>query len=430
MDTTESSDAKEQEMDSEKQEKDQTSSENNQTAQNGMVLEEKESLQARLEELQTLYEKTRHELEAAREALSKFETAQDVTTASGVETEDSLQSESVTQESPQLEFEGKQDTANSSARGNTFKIFVGNLSDYATRTDLRELFEAYGTVVEADVVKNYGFVHMVNEDEGLAAVEALNGQMLRGKPMVVQTSSRAKKEAVISNKDSRNEEGSTKVHERGDTFKIFVGNLSDYATGADIRELFEAHGKVVEADVVKNYGFVHMEKEEEGQAAIEALNGHMLRGKPMVVEASTRAKKSSNQTTKIFVGNVHRESKRQELKSLFEAFGNVVEADILTNYAFVHMDDEVKAEQAIHELDGHELHGMRLIVRKSISRGRHQAGTGNRDMCIRCGPGERGSRPFGSRYDPYPPPPPPRYVRDHMMHYKLPPTGPSALLSI
>ncbi|XP_071525332.1 uncharacterized protein [Panulirus ornatus] len=345
MDTTESSDAKEQEMDSEKQEKDQTSSENNQTAQNGMVLEEKESLQARLEELQTLYEKTRHELEAAREALSKFETAQDVTTASGVETEDSLQSESVTQESPQLEFEGKQ-------------------------------------------------------------------------PMVVQTSSRAKKEAVISNKDSRNEEGSTKVHERGDTFKIFVGNLSDYATGADIRELFEAHGKVVEADVVKNYGFVHMEKEEEGQAAIEALNGHMLRGKPMVVEASTRAKKSSNQTTKIFVGNVHRESKRQELKSLFEAFGNVVEADILTNYAFVHMDDEVKAEQAIHELDGHELHGMRLIVRKSISRGRHQAGTGNRDMCIRCGPGERGSRPFGSRYDPYPPPPPPRYVRDHMMHYK------------
>ncbi|XP_071525331.1 uncharacterized protein [Panulirus ornatus] len=362
MDTTESSDAKEQEMDSEKQEKDQTSSENNQTAQNGMVLEEKESLQARLEELQTLYEKTRHELEAAREALSKFETAQDVTTASGVETEDSLQSESVTQESPQLEFEGKQDTANSSARGNTFKIFVGNLSDYATRTDLRELFEAYGTVVEADVVKNYGFVHMVNEDEGLAAVEALNGQMLRGKPMVVQTSSRAKKEAVISNKDSRNEEGSTKVHERGDTFKIFVGNLSDYATGADIRELFEAHGKVVEADVVKNYGFVHMEKEEEGQAAIEALNGHMLRGK--------------------------------------------------------HMDDEVKAEQAIHELDGHELHGMRLIVRKSISRGRHQAGTGNRDMCIRCGPGERGSRPFGSRYDPYPPPPPPRYVRDHMMHYK------------
>lgn len=66
---------------------------------------------------------------------------------------------------------------------------------------------------------------------------------------------------------------------RGNTFKIFVGNLSDRATGQDIRELFEQHGTVVEADVVKNYGFVHMEKEEEGQAAIEALNGHSLHGK-------------------------------------------------------------------------------------------------------------------------------------------------------
>lgn len=66
---------------------------------------------------------------------------------------------------------------------------------------------------------------------------------------------------------------------RGNTFKIFVGNLSDRATGPDIRELFEAHGTVVEADVVKNYGFVHMEKEDEGTAAIEALNGHSLHGK-------------------------------------------------------------------------------------------------------------------------------------------------------
>ncbi|KAG0718371.1 RNA-binding protein lark [Chionoecetes opilio] len=70
---------------------------------------------------------------------------------------------------------------------------------------------------------------------------------------------------------------------RGNTFKIFVGNLSDRSAGPDIRELFEEHGTVVEADVVKNYGFVHMEKEDEGQAAIEALNGHSLHGKGVEV---------------------------------------------------------------------------------------------------------------------------------------------------
>ena len=40
------------------------------------------------------------------------------------------------------------------------------------------------------------------------------------------------------------------------TFKIFVGNLADKTTTADIKPLFEKYGKVVECDVVKNYGFV------------------------------------------------------------------------------------------------------------------------------------------------------------------------------
>lgn len=40
------------------------------------------------------------------------------------------------------------------------------------------------------------------------------------------------------------------------TFKIFVGNLSDKTVAADIKPLFEKYGKVVECDVVKNYGFV------------------------------------------------------------------------------------------------------------------------------------------------------------------------------
>lgn len=40
------------------------------------------------------------------------------------------------------------------------------------------------------------------------------------------------------------------------TFKIFIGNLADKTTNADIKPLFEKYGKVVECDVVKNYGFV------------------------------------------------------------------------------------------------------------------------------------------------------------------------------
>ena len=38
---------------------------------------------------------------------------------------------------------------------------------------------------------------------------------------------------------------------------------------------------------------------------------------------------------KIFVGNLHKDTQLEELRSLFQRHGNVVEADIISNYAFV-----------------------------------------------------------------------------------------------
>merc|ERR1711874_792023 len=97
------------------QELDQTSNEKNQAAQFGLVLlEEKESLQTRCEELEALYENTRHELQITQEGLSKFQNTDRVTAASGIETEESLLSESAARETSlnsqiiELELEAKQ----------------------------------------------------------------------------------------------------------------------------------------------------------------------------------------------------------------------------------------------------------------------------------------------------------------------------------
>lgn len=43
-------------------------------------------------------------------------------------------------------------------KAGTFKIFVGNLPDGTSATEVKPLFEKYGTVVECDIVKNFGFV--------------------------------------------------------------------------------------------------------------------------------------------------------------------------------------------------------------------------------------------------------------------------------
>ncbi|XP_063226186.1 protein bicaudal D [Bacillus rossius redtenbacheri] len=94
---------------------DQASSEKIQSAQYGLVLlEEKEALQMRCEELEALYDNSKHELEITQEALAKFQTTHKVTTKSGIEQEESLLSESAARETSlnsqilELENEAKQ----------------------------------------------------------------------------------------------------------------------------------------------------------------------------------------------------------------------------------------------------------------------------------------------------------------------------------
>jgi protein bicaudal D len=69
-------------------------------AQYGLVLlEEKEQLEIRCDELETLYETTRHELDATREALARYHESQQESTRTGIEHEETLLHESALRES-------------------------------------------------------------------------------------------------------------------------------------------------------------------------------------------------------------------------------------------------------------------------------------------------------------------------------------------
>lgn len=69
------------------------------------------------------------------------------------------------------------------------KLYVGNLPYATTDDDLRGMFEAYGTVQSAQVIKDresgrskgFGFVEMANADEAENAIQALNGRDLKGR---------------------------------------------------------------------------------------------------------------------------------------------------------------------------------------------------------------------------------------------------------
>ncbi len=72
-------------------------------------------------------------------------------------------------------------------------IYVGNLAADVTEDDLRQLFEEFGQVESATVMKDkfsgeprgFGFVDMPSKQEGTAAIAGVNGKTVKGQALKV-----------------------------------------------------------------------------------------------------------------------------------------------------------------------------------------------------------------------------------------------------
>ncbi|XP_039222158.1 RNA-binding protein 14-like isoform X1 [Crotalus tigris] len=151
------------------------------------------------------------------------------------------------------------------------KVFVGNVPEEASQVELRDLFEAAvpGEVVKVVLKEQYAFVHLRNEAAAERAIQKLNGHLLHYRRVFLEFSR------------------PRPTH----TVKIFVGNVSATCTSGELRVLFQEFGPVIECDIVKDYAFVHMEKDEDARTAIEHLNGREIKGKRINVELSNKAHK-------------------------------------------------------------------------------------------------------------------------------------------
>ena len=75
------------------------------------------------------------------------------------------------------------------------------------------------------------------------------------------------------------------------SMKLYVGNLSFQTSSEDLQELFAQAGTVESASVVEDretgrsrgFGFVEMASREEGEAAIQQLNGKEFGGRNLTV---------------------------------------------------------------------------------------------------------------------------------------------------
>jgi RNA recognition motif-containing protein len=73
------------------------------------------------------------------------------------------------------------------------RLYVGNLSFGATTDSLREAFATSGQVTDVQIItdretgksRGFGFVTMSNPHEAAAAIKAMNGASLDGRPLRV-----------------------------------------------------------------------------------------------------------------------------------------------------------------------------------------------------------------------------------------------------
>uniref|UniRef100_A0A3B3BJX5 RNA binding motif protein 14a n=1 Tax=Oryzias melastigma TaxID=30732 RepID=A0A3B3BJX5_ORYME len=152
------------------------------------------------------------------------------------------------------------------------KLFVGNLPIDATQDEINKLFSPYGEINTCSLLRQYAFCdkHFNFFDR---AIRHLDGKEYRGRPLVVEES-RARPP---------------------NSTKIFVGNLSATCSADDLHGLFSTFGRVLDSRLCSNvgYAFVHMERKEEAQAAIDALNGTMFKGRTVQTNIPGEARSSS-----------------------------------------------------------------------------------------------------------------------------------------
>ncbi|HAI76908.1 MAG TPA: RNA-binding protein [Microscillaceae bacterium] len=73
-------------------------------------------------------------------------------------------------------------------------IYVSNIPFTLSEMELKNVFTRYGEVLSVKIIKDkqtgrsrgFGFVEMENEEEGLEAVEKLNGAELNGRELKVK----------------------------------------------------------------------------------------------------------------------------------------------------------------------------------------------------------------------------------------------------
>eukprot|EP01083_Nonionella_stella_P240058 839518_1 len=209
--------------------------------------------------------------------------------------------------------------------------------------------------------------------------------------------------------------------------RIYIGSISFELQEAEVRSAFEPFGKIMSMDMPlefpgrsKGFCFIEFEDGDDAERAIETMNGFTLHGRQIKVGRPTALQRTAAPQNilnaglggmstggmstgvmsenaqnvqdqvrhaiemtrsgvqpnaaaanrRVYVGSIAWELQSENIKQVFEAFGQVLSCQLIPNpetgqhkgYGFVEFANEQSARDAVNNMNGFELCGRQLKV--------------------------------------------------------------------
>lgn len=256
----------------------------------------------------------------------------------------------------------------------TTSLYVGDLEQSVTDSQLYDLFNQLGQVVSVRVCRDlstrrslgYGYVNYSNPPDAQRAIDVLNFTPINGKHIRIMYSHR---DPSIRRSGAGN---------------IFIKNLDKAIDHKALHDTFSAFGNILSCKVAtdssgqsKGYGFVQFDNEESAQKAIEKLNGMLLNDKQVFVGPFLRKQErdiadSKTKFNNVFVKNLAETTTEEELKQIFGEYGTITSVVVMRDgdgksrcFGFVNFENADDAAKAVEALNGKKIDDKEWYVGKA-----------------------------------------------------------------
>lgn len=297
------------------------------------------------------------------------------------------------------------------ARGDT-AFLVKNFS-YGTQADeLRNIFEAYGTVKRLLMPPSgtIAIVEFLQADHAQTALRGLAYSKFKESVLFLEKAPRDLFTALngtqsgegISNDRVRGSKqsatdllGGKEVQPSVTSSTLFVRNLNFSTTSDRLREVFKPLNGFMSARVKTKsdpkhpgqvlsmgFGFLEFGTKEQAQVALAAMDGYRLEGHELSIRAShkgadaaeerrlqDKARKIAGRRTKIIIKNLPFEASKKDVRSLLGSYGQLRSVRVpkkfdssTRGFAFAEFVTAREAENAMDALKDTHLLGRRLVL--------------------------------------------------------------------